>query len=453
MYTKVATKTVLACLFLLLWFSSSYTVLAKHVQYTSDEQAVFADLENLNYEVPDFESGQSLTNKRLGVIHPIPPNRGTGNDSWDLSYFENTTFHNDYHPLYEVDEFLEHIAALFPERVTLFELGHSAEGREMYAVRISSNADAVVRGGERRTGFVISGAQHAREWISTSSALYLIHLLASVPSSSTSILGGLLEQFDFHIIPVPNPDGYVYTWENDRLWYKTRMPLGPGESCQGLDMNRNWGFHWSPSEYPELTLNGEISHNSPELEDLLLLSTIQPDDFTILKKKKKKSKNGKKPKVPAPKPADPCSHWYPGHRPFEAPEVNNIANYIQQTPGLNAFLDLRSYGQMLSYPYSYSCDFISPDAEDQFEAALGMAHSITKKHGSVYTVGSLCSMLYPAPGNIVDWMYGTAGIKFSYAIHLRDLGTYGYALPPEEIIPVGKETASMVEYLAEFMLR
>ena len=44
--------------------------------------------------------------------------------------------------------------------------------------------------------------------------------------------------------------------------------------------------------------------------------------------------------------ADPCSTWYPGHRPFEAPEVNNIANYIQTLPDLKAFIDLRSYGQM-----------------------------------------------------------------------------------------------------------
>ena len=43
---------------------------------------------------------------------------------------------------------------------------------------------------------------------------------------------------------------------------------------------------------------------------------------------------------------DPCSTWYPGHRAFEAPEVNNIANYVQTLPNLKAFIDLRSYGQM-----------------------------------------------------------------------------------------------------------
>ena len=132
----------------------------------------------------------------------------------------------------------------------------------------------------------------------------------------------------------------------------------------------------------------------------------------------------------------------------------------------------------VSWPFSFTCDLLPRDAEDLFEAALGIAHAVKKKHGTTYTVrcpsfyhidlisalsltftiytmqsGSLCSMLYPAPGNILDWMYGEVGIKFAYAAHLRDTGTYGYALPSEWIRPVGEETATMIEYLAGFMLR
>ncbi|KAH8110918.1 hypothetical protein DFH11DRAFT_727843 [Phellopilus nigrolimitatus] len=361
-----------------------------------------------------------------GAVHPLPPHRGAGSDPWNLSSFTNTTFHDAYHPLYEIDEFMEHLAALYPDRVTLFELGHSAQGREMFAMRITSGALPNAEDGPKK-GFVITGAQHAREWVASAAALYMAHALVSNASEHNS-MARLLDDFDFHIVPSPNPDGYVFTWENDRLWYKNRMPVGPDEPCQGLDMNRNWGFHWSPSDAPE--------------------QLVDPD---ALKKKKKKGKKPKTPTAPAPAPADPCSHWYPGHRPFEAPEVNNIANYVTQTPALAAFLDLRNYGQMLSWPYSFACNTLPPDAEDLFEAALGAAHAVRKKHGTIYTTGSLCSTLYPAPGNILDWMYGTAGIKFAYAAHLRDTGTYGYALPREWIRPVGEETATMVEYLASFV--
>jgi len=58
--------------------------------------------------------------------------------------------------------------------------------------------------------------------------------------------------------------------------------------------------------------------------------------------------------------ADPCSHWFPGHRAFESPEVNNIANFVTTLPNVVGFLDLRSYGQM-SEPgscYSASSDFL-----------------------------------------------------------------------------------------------
>ncbi len=35
-----------------------------------------------------------------------------------------------------------------------------------------------------------------------------------------------------------------------------------------------------------------------------------------------------------------------------------------------------------------------------------------------------------APGNIVDYMYAKAGIKFSYAVHLRDTGTVRFVRFP-----------------------
>lgn len=101
-------------------------------------------------------------------------------------------------------------------------------------------------------------------------------------------------------------------------------------------------------------------------------------------------------------------------------------------------------------------------------------------------VGTLCSLLYSAPGNILDYVYASAkgaSIKYAYSAFLRDTGTvrfylciclyfhpfsrrfltldcvgltltrtqYGFALPPEWIRPVGEETGAMIQYLAKFV--
>jgi len=151
---------------------------------------------------------------------------------------------------------------------------------------------------------------------------------------------------------------------------------------------------------------------------------------------------------------DPCSHWFPGHRAFESPEVNNIANFVTTLPNVVGFLDLRSYGQMsesdsllsvssdfvclVSSPFSYSCKKYPKDAENLIEAATGAANALKSVYGTLFDVriiqndsfsahcfqvDRLCYLLYPAPGNILDWMYKIVGIRYSYAVHLRDTGT------------------------------
>ncbi|KAI0696615.1 hypothetical protein BC835DRAFT_1405907 [Cytidiella melzeri] len=350
------------------------------------------------------QAGISYSDSALpySLVHPQPlrPQAST----WNLSSLSNSTFHTDYHTIEEIGTFVRDLLDLYPEQVRLVPIGHSSENREMFALEIAADKSSL----RKKTGFVVTGAQHAREqWIATSTAMFIAHALLADVSESYS-MASLLNTFDFYFVLLPNPDGYVYTWETDRFWYKNRQIVGPNAKCVGIDMNR-WGHKWKP---------------------------------TALFPATKKPKTG----------TDPCAHWYPGHRAFEAPEVNNIANYITTLPNLRAYIDLRSYGQMISSPFSYSCKKTPKDAEDQLEAALGASRAIKAAHGTPFTTGSLCSLLYKAPGNVVDYMYAKAGIKFSYAVHLRDTGTYGFVLPPEWIRPVGEETANMIKSLAGFVV-
>ncbi|KAF5372907.1 hypothetical protein D9758_001469 [Tetrapyrgos nigripes] len=356
---------------------------------------------------------------------------------WNLSSLTNTSYHSAYHPLFEIDSFISEMVQEFPDEVSVVQLGHSAEGREMLGLKLARSPPVQekhrdkgdkgnIRQGnraldpDRKLGFVITGAQHAREWIATATTLYLAHALVANKTEDGS-LSHLLDTFDFYIIPAPNPDGYAYTWETDRFWYKNRQIMGPNAKCVGLDMNRNWGYKWK-----RVPVGG-----GPTLDN-------DDDDFS---KKEPKDKE----------PVDPCSHWYPGHRPFESPEVNNIGNYMTTIPNLVGFIDLRSYGQMLSLPYSFSCKRVPKDAEDMMEAALGAVKALRNVHGTEFSTGTLCQLLYKAPGNVIDWMYKKKGIKYTYAVHLRDTGTYGFSLPAQWIRPVGEETGNMIAYLATFI--
>ena len=61
---------------------------------------------------------------------------------------------------------------------------------------------------------------HAREWISPAVATYMVDRLTYGLSESTD--PALVENLEWHFLPVVNPDGYAYTRTSDRLWRKTR---------------------------------------------------------------------------------------------------------------------------------------------------------------------------------------------------------------------------------------
>jgi len=224
---------------------------------------------------------------------------------------------------------------------------------------------------------------------------YIMNTLVTqygVNSGVTSIVNGV----DFYIIPLANPDGYVYT-QTDRMWRKNRSR--DRTACYGVDNNRNWGYQWN---------TGGSSGVS-------------------------------------------CSETYHGPSPFSENENVAIANYISSKPNIKAFIDFHSYGQLFMNPWGWTDD-LTPDNTIQQKVSTGAAQAIKAVNKKVYEVGTDTSLTYIASGGSDDWTYGEVGIVYSYTVELRDTGQFGFLLPAQEIVPTGQEVFAGVQYIAQYLL-
>jgi len=281
----------------------------------------------------------------------------------------------------EINAHIESLDQAFPELMDIQVVGQSIEARDIWNVRISAPGDA-----SAKPDIAITGCQHAREWVSPMTVTYLIDRLVSLYGTDPTITT-LLDNAEFHIIPIVNPDGYVYSWidESTRLWRKNRRD-NPGTDCEGVDLNRNWGFQWG----------GEGSD------------------------------------------ADPCSQVYRGTLPLSEPESKDVAGFLASLENLKAHIDYHSYSQLVLSPWGYTDQL---PAEDTLFEALNdeIQHAILDVHGEFYAAGPSYTTIYPTSGIMPDWVFGSLG-AWSWTIELRpDTGDPGFLLPPDEILPTAEE--------------
>nr|XP_021529582.1 carboxypeptidase A4 [Aotus nancymaae] len=206
-----------------------------------------------------------------------------------------------------------------------------------------------------------------------------LHLITRDPAITS-----ILRKWIF-LVARGQPDGYVYTQTQNRLWRKTRS-LNPGSPCVGADPNRNWNASFA----------GKGASDNP------------------------------------------CSEVYHGPHANSEVEVKSVVDFIQKHGNFKCFIDLHSYSQLLMYPYGYTAKK-APDAEELDKLARRAAKALASVSGTEYQVGPTCTTVYPASGSSIDWAYDN-GIKFAFTFELRDTGTYGFLLPANQIIPTAEET-------------
>ncbi len=289
-----------------------------------------------------------------------------------------------YMPPAELATYINDLAAFRPDLAQRFVAGRSVEGREIVGLRISGRAGF-------RPGVLFHGGQHAREWITVPTALFIADRLIRRYDSDPYVRE-LVNRAEWLIIPVMNPDGYEYSWTEDRLWRKNRRNNGDGSF--GVDNNRNWGFQWSAP-------GGA--------------STIPRDED------------------------------YRGPAPFSEPETRAIRDLIFAQPNLVAYCDIHSYSQLIMWPWGYT-ESTTPDQAAFAAIGRRMQERIRASSGLIYGAGSITTVLYPASGSSIDWVYGERDV-LALALELRDRGAQGFLLGPDQIRPTCEEIYSaLIDY-------
>nr|XP_025721334.1 carboxypeptidase A2 isoform X2 [Callorhinus ursinus]XP_025721432.1 carboxypeptidase A2 isoform X2 [Callorhinus ursinus] len=276
----------------------------------------------------------------------------------------------------QISQEMDNIVAQHPGLVSKVNIGHSFEKRPMNVLKFSTGGD--------KPAIWLDAGIHAREWVTQATALWTANKIASDYGNDPSITS-ILDTMDIFLLPVTNPDGYVFSQTKNRMWRKTRSKVS-GSSCVGVDPNRNW----------------DAGFGGPGAS------------------------------------SNPCSDSYHGPRANSEVEVKSIVDFIKSHGKIKAFITLHSYSQLLMFPYGYTCTQ-SDNFDELNEVAKKAAQALASLHGTKYKVGPICSVIYQASGGSIDWSYDH-GIKYSFAFELRDTGRYGFLLPARQILPTAEET-------------
>ncbi|GEM_PF-1299868 len=175
----------------------------------------------------------------------------------------------------EMEAFLQQVAADHPQITRLTSLGLSLEGRDIWGIMISDNADV----DEDELAVLFSGAHHAREVMTPEVVRDMVDQLTDGYGIDPEITD-MVDTYEIWLVPIVNPDGLNVVFTADQNWRKNTRDNnnnGARDSGDGVDLNRNYEWGWgnqcggSSSNQASATYRGPREGSEPEQQAMAAL--------------------------------------------------------------------------------------------------------------------------------------------------------------------------------------
>lgn len=245
-----------------------------------------------------------------------------------------------YRSLETIEQEMRDLAEAHPDRVQLQSIAKTAEGRDVWAMKVTSDAQTDT---SNKPGVVITGTHHAREWMTPEVTLQLAEDLVNGYDTAPDAKRRL-DSAELWIIPVVNPDGFQYSRTQDSWWRKNRTPVtGDGTECPkdkpgevrayGVDLNRNY-WDGKPEHMKYFRADGDTPCST--MDDRGASDSPSSDTFRGV--------------------------------PGKEPEVAALMALEYGRPNIRGILDHHSYGNTLLRPWGHTRE-VPANVADYDEAA------------------------------------------------------------------------------------
>lgn len=173
----------------------------------------------------------------------------------------------------EIEDILQEYHQNYPQLTKLVSIGKSLEGRDIWALKISDNAETDEHLSEPAVLF--NSMHHAREIMTPEVSLDIIEYLLSNYATDQKV-SNWINSNEIWIIPMFNVDGNNKMWNYDSWWRKNTR------GGYGVDLNRNYPTGWnscngSSGSESSQTYRGPHPASEPETQAMMnFVAKVRP---------------------------------------------------------------------------------------------------------------------------------------------------------------------------------